>query len=145
MRGAAGSRGGDTRGAIGSQRGDVGGAIDPEEETREAPLDSKEEAEDLAGLAVGWMASEGPVVPARRKLIISGNIPPHNVIAHVESTGARRHGRGSAPQSILPTIEEVDKESDEDRASVCDGEGSMISKRKVEIPTPIERDMSPKK
>ena len=29
-------------------------------------------------------------------LTISGNLPPNNVIAHVESTGARRRGRSSA-------------------------------------------------
>ena len=85
---------------------------------------------------------KGHVVPARRKLAISGNIPPNNVIAHVESTGARRRGRSSAPQSILPTIEEVDEKSDEDSASVCDGEGSVILQRKVEIPESIARDMS---
>ena len=69
--------------------------LDPEE-TQEAPSDSEEEAKDVAGLAAGSTDLEGLGVPARRKLTICGNIPPNNVIAHVESTGARRRGRSSA-------------------------------------------------
>ena len=88
---------------------------------------------------------EGANVPARRKLIISGNIPLSNIIAHVESMDARRRGGDAAPQSIMPTIEEVEKEIYEDGALVCDGEGSMISQRKVEIPKPIARNISLKK
>ena len=65
---------------------------DPEEETLEAPSDS-EETKDVARLAEGPTELEGPVVPTRRKLIISGNFPPNNVKAHVESAGARRRGR----------------------------------------------------
>ena len=38
---------------------------------------------------------EGPVVPARLKLTISGNLPPNNVKADVESASERRHGRSS--------------------------------------------------
>ena len=58
-----------------------------------------EEKKDEEGLATGSTDSEGSVVPARRKLTISGNIPPNNVIAHVESTGARRRERSSAAKS----------------------------------------------
>ena len=47
----------------------------------------------------------------------------------------------AAPQSIMPTIGVVDEESDGDSASLCDGEGSIILQRKVEIPEPIARDM----
>ena len=42
------------------------------------------------------MDLEWMVVPARRKLSISGNLPPNNIITHVESTGARRRERSSA-------------------------------------------------
>ena len=38
---------------------------------------------------------EGPVVPARRKLAISGNLPPNNVKVNVESAGAHKCGRSS--------------------------------------------------
>ena len=37
----------------------------------------------------------GSVAPARWKLAISGNLPPNNVKALVESAGARRRGRSS--------------------------------------------------
>ena len=69
---------------------------DSEEETRGVPSDSNEETNDVAGLAAGSTDLEGPIVPARRKLTISANLPPNNVIAHVESTGARRRERSSA-------------------------------------------------
>ena len=91
--------------------------LDPEEEAREAPLDlgqetwkvpsdrvkeireapsySKQETKYVAGLAAGSTCLEGRFVPARRKVTISGNFPPNNVIAHAELTGARRRGRSS--------------------------------------------------
>ena len=68
----------------------------PEIETREAPPNSEEETKDLAGLAVGSTDSEGPAVPARRKITTSGNLRPNDVNAHVELTGARRRERSSA-------------------------------------------------
>ena len=42
------------------------------------------------------------------------------------------------PQTFLPTI----KEGDEESASVCDGRNSMILQVEMEIPEPIEGDMS---
>ena len=88
------------------------------EETREAPSDPGMEINDEAGLAEGPTDLEGSVVPARRKLTISGNLPPNNVIAYVESAGARRRGRTRpAPQGSLPTNEGGDEES----MSICDG------------------------
>ena len=66
-----------------------------EEETREAPSDLEMKTNDIAGLAAGSTYSKGLVVPARRKLPISGNLPSNNVIAHVESTGVRRRERSS--------------------------------------------------
>ena len=67
----------------------------PEKETQEAPSDSEEETNDVAGLAAGSTDLEGLVVPARRKLNISGNLSQNNVITLVESTGARRRERSS--------------------------------------------------
>ena len=69
---------------------------DPEAETREAPSGPEIETKDEAGPATWSTDLEGPVAPALRMLTISGNFPPNNVIAHVESTGARRRGRSSA-------------------------------------------------
>ena len=64
----------------------------PEEETLEVPSDSEEEeTKDTAGPT----ELEGTIVPARRKLTISGSLPPNNVKAHVESAGARRRRRSS--------------------------------------------------
>ena len=69
--------------------------LDPEEETLEAPSDPEEETKYVAGLAEGPTGLDGLVVPARRKLTVSGNLPPNNAKAHVESEGARRRGRSS--------------------------------------------------
>ena len=68
---------------------------DPEEEKREAPSDSEEETKDVTGLAARSKDLEGPVVHARQKLTISGNLQPNIAGAHVESTGAGRRGRRS--------------------------------------------------
>ena len=46
---------------------------------------------------------------------------------------------GAAPQSSLPTNEEGNEES----VSMCDGGGTMIFRRKAELPEPIARGMSP--
>ena len=82
-------------------------ALDPNEETREVPLnpkketqetpsDSEEGTKNVAGLEAGSTDLKGLAVPARRKLTISRNLPPHNVNGHEESTGARRRERSSA-------------------------------------------------
>ena len=68
----------------------------PEEETREAPSDPGVETKYVVGLATGSTDLEGPDVPARRQLTISGNLAPNNMKAHVESMGARRRERSSA-------------------------------------------------
>ena len=65
----------------------------PKKETQEALSDSEEKTRDVAEPASTDLG--GPVVPARLKLAIGGNIPPTNIIAHVESADARRCGRGS--------------------------------------------------
>ena len=38
---------------------------------------------------------KGQIVPTRRKIAISSDIPPNNVKTHVESAGARRRGKSS--------------------------------------------------
>ena len=72
------------------------GPSNPEKETQEAPSDSEEETKNIAGLAARSTNLEGLVVPARRKLTISGNLPPTHFIAHLKSTGARRRERMNA-------------------------------------------------
>ena len=79
---------------------------DPDEEIQEAPLYPEEtkaassnpdvETNHVPGLAAGSTDLERPAVPARRTFTVSGNIPPNNVITHVESTGARRRERNTA-------------------------------------------------
>ena len=105
-RGAIISRGGGTRGAIGSQQGDTGDTIGSREdtegaaqsrgETREAPSDPRVETKYVAGLAEGSTDLKGSVVPMRRKLTISGNLPSKIVKANVKSTGERKRERSSA-------------------------------------------------
>ena len=73
-----------------------GASSNPEKETHEAPSDSEGATKDVAGLAAGSMGLKGLVVLARRKLTVSGNLPPNNVIAYVESTSALKGGRRSA-------------------------------------------------
>ena len=68
----------------------------PVGETREAPSDPGVETKDVAGLAVGSTGLKGQVVPACRKLTISDNLPPNDVIAHVALRGARRRERSNA-------------------------------------------------
>ena len=68
----------------------------PEKGTQKALSDSEEETEDVGGLAAGSTDLEEMVVPARRKLTISDNRPPNNVIRHVDLTGARRRERSNA-------------------------------------------------
>ena len=52
------------------------------------------------------------------------------------------HGGMEAPQSFLPTIEEVDEGGDEESASVCNSGGLMIFQLEVELPESIARDIS---
>ena len=69
-----------------------GAPSNPEADTREAPSDSEVETKDEAGLEAGSTDLEGPVVPSLQMLTITGNLPPNNFVAHVESTSAWRHG-----------------------------------------------------
>ena len=108
----------------------------PEEETQEAPWDPGVEMNDVAGLAEESTNLEGPVVPARRKVTISGNRLANNGIVHVQSTGAWKEQNR---KRFLPTNEK----GDEDSVSMCDHGGTRIFQRKVELPEPIARGMSP--
>ena len=105
---------------------------DPEEERREVPLDHEKEAKDAAGRT----ESEGLVVPARRKLTIRGNLSPNNFKAHVESAGARRRGR-----SCTAKFSTDERARRRESMSMCDGGGTMIFQRKVELSEPIARSM----
>ena len=87
MGGAVGPLNSDTEGAVGYIGGDTEGAI-------RSSSDS-EETNDVAGLAERPTNLEGPVVPARRKLTISGNFPLNNVKTHVKWAGACRCARRS--------------------------------------------------
>ena len=109
-----------------------------EGETQETPSDPRAETKDVAGLAEGSTDLKGPVVPTRRKLAISGNLPPNNIKGHVESIGERRRER-AAPNSFLLT----NKEGDEESVSMCDGGVTMIFQMKVGLPEPIARGMPP--
>ena len=93
------------------------------------------ETNDVAGLAAGSTDLKGPVIPKRRKLTISDDLPQ---ILSMRMWSRRVHAgvKGAAPQSFLPTNEEGDEES----VSMYDG-GTMIFQRKVELPEPIARGM----
>ena len=68
----------------------------PEEKTQKVPWDAEVETQDEAGPAAGSTDLGGSVVPKLRKLTMSGNILPNNVIAYVDLMGARKCGRSSA-------------------------------------------------
>ena len=108
----------------------------PEGETREAPSNPGVEIKYVAGFAVGSTDLERPVVPARRKLTIGGNLPPNNALAHVESTGARRRGRSSAAQFSADERGKRRKECVD-----VQRRGRDNLQRKAEISEPIEKDM----
>ena len=83
-----------------------GAPSDPEEETQEVPSDSEDETQEAlsdsevetkeeARPSAGSTDVRGPVAPPLRKLTSSSNLPPNNIIAHVESTGENRSGRSS--------------------------------------------------
>ena len=104
---------------------------------QEAPSDPGVETIDVAGLAEDPTYLEGPVVPARRKLPISGNLPPNNVNTLVESAGARRRGRTSTAKFSAEERGRRRKEcvdvrgrgnddfSEEDGATGADSEGHV--------------------
>ena len=109
----------------------------PEEDTREAPPDPGVGTNDVAGLAARSTDLEGLVVPARRKLTISGNLPPNNVIAHVES-GARRYGRSRIAKFSADEQGRRREEYGDVRRWRLDD-----LQRKLEIPGLIARGTSP--
>ena len=116
----------------------------PKGETRKAPSDPGVDANDIAGLVAGSTDWKGPVIPARRKLTISGNLPPNNVNGHVESTGARRRKRRSpATFSAYSRGRRRGECVDVQSVLMCDGGGTITFNRKMELPDPIARVMSP--
>ena len=72
-----------------TEKGAQGAPPDPVKETQEAPLDLEEKTKDEAGPAAESTDLGRPVVPARLKFTTSFNLPPDNVIAHMESTDAK--------------------------------------------------------
>ena len=106
----------------------------PEEEIREASSDPEKETKDAAELT----DSGGPVVPAFRKLTISGNLPPI-MPSRTRSRRVNTGVEGAALQSFLLTT----KEGDEESTSVCDGGGPMALQVKVDIQQSIVGDMLP--
>ena len=82
--------------ALDLEEGTMEAPLDSEEETLETPSDPGVESKDVAGLAEGSTDLEGLVVPPRRQLTTSGNFPPNNVNAHMESTGACMRERSNA-------------------------------------------------
>ena len=118
----------------GPEEGTLEAPSDPEEETREGPSDHEEEAKHAAGPT----ELEGPVIPARRKLTIC-EIFRQIMSRHTWSRRVHAGVEGAAPQSYLPTNEKGDEEG----MSMCDGGGTMIFERKVGLPKPIARGMSP--
>ena len=79
----------------------------------------------------------GLAILALRKLIVSGNLPPNNVISHMESTGAHRCGRSSNAKVS------ADEAGDEESALVYDSGGLMVLQVKVEILKTIPGDTQP--
>ena len=92
---ASESQGNGTRGAIRFQGGATGDAIRSPREDTEGTIGSRGNIEGTAksrergtieprgGDKRCSKASDGPVVPARRKLTISGKCPPNNINADV--------------------------------------------------------------
>ena len=111
---------------------------DPVEQTQKASSDLEMETKDEAEPVAGAAKLGGPVVPALRKLTISGIF--RQILS--SQTWSRRLVRasmeGAAPQFFLSTI----KEGDEESVSVCYGGGSMVLRAKVEIPEPVARGIS---
>ena len=111
---------------------------DPEEEILEAPSDPDEKTKYAAGLAEGPTDLEGLVVPASRERTIGGNLPPNNLKAHVEPAGAHRRGRRSTAV-LCRRMRKATR-----RVCRCTTAGARcFFQRKVELPDPIVRGMSP--
>ena len=84
------------------------------------PSNHEEEAKDAAGPS----ELEGSVVPALRKLTISGNLPPI-ISSCTRSRRVHTDVEGAALQSHLPATKGGEEEGDEESVSVFDGGGPM--------------------
>ena len=107
----------------------------PERDRQEAQSDSEEETKDVAGLTAGSTDLKGVAVHARRKLSISGNVPP-KMLSRTWIRRVHAGVKGAAPQRFLPT----NVEGDEKVVSMCDSRGAMILQGNVELPEPIARE-----
>ena len=86
------------------------------------------------GPASGSANLEGPTLPALRKLIIDGNIPP---ILSSRTRSRRPHTdvEGEALRCFLPAIEAEEEKGVEDELA-CDDEGQMVMQATLGIPEP---------
>ena len=104
-------------------------ASDPEVETQEVISEHKQ---DEAGPPARRTDLGGPVLPALRKLAISGNLP-QIMSSRTRSRWVHTGVEGSALQRFLPTIIEGDEEGDGANVLVYGGGDPMALQVKVDI------------
>ena len=113
---------------------------EPEEGTQEALLEHEQEQqhkEEEAGPASGSAILDGPALPALRKLIIDGNIPPI-LSSRMRSRRPHTGVEGEALHFFLPAIKAEGKNGVED-ALACDDGGQMAMQATLDIPEPRNR------
>ena len=111
-----------------------------EEETQEALSEHEQEQQKKdgeAGPESGSANSEGPALPALRKLTIHGNIPP---ILSSRTRSRRPHTgvEGEALHCFLLAIE-AEEENDVEDALTCDDGGQLAMQATLDIPEPRNR------
>ena len=132
---AIGSRGRGTGDAIKTRRGDtetLEAPSDPKEETRAVLSNHEEEAKHATGSTEVKGHSYSRV----------GGSPSVAIFRQIRRTSSRRvHAgvEGVSPQIFLPTNEEGNEES----VPMSDEGGMMVFQRKMELPEPIVRGVSP--
>ena len=131
----------ETQEAFSEHEGETQGVLSElEEETQEAlPGHEREQQhkEGEAGPASESANLEGPALPALRKLIIDGNIPP---ILSSRARSRRPHTsvEGEALHCFLPAIEAEEENGVED-ALACDDGGQMTMQATLDKPKPRNR------
>ena len=129
--------------------------LDPEEGTSKAPLNPAEETlehhriprrrhgrcrrtkkrkQKIQHGRPSWKGRSYSRVRSSPSAVVSRQIVPRRTWSRRVHAGVEE----AVPQRSLPTNEEGDEES----VSMCDGGGTMIFQRKVELPEPIARGMS---
>ena len=131
----------ETQEALLEHEGETQGALSElEEETQEALSEHEREQQHKEGEAEPASGSanlEGPALPAFRKLIIDGNIPP---ILSSRTRSRRPHTgvEGEALHCFLPAIEAEEENGVKD-ALACDDGGQMAMQATLDIPEPRNR------